>query len=82
VGICVCYLKLSLSLGLARTMNIRCIYGIFGREITEYTVIYGVYNRFWPTLLIAQRRPHGNEHCYKLIKGYVSMIYAIAVYAV
>jgi hypothetical protein len=36
--------------GLARTMYIRCICGIFGREITEYTVIYGVYIRFWPTL--------------------------------
>jgi len=30
----------------------RCIYGIFGREITEYTVIYGVCIRFWPTLII------------------------------
>ena len=30
-------------LGLARTIYIRCIYGIFCREITEYTVIYGVY---------------------------------------
>jgi len=36
--------------GLARTIYIRCIYGIFGREITKYTVIYGVYIRFWPTL--------------------------------
>jgi hypothetical protein len=36
--------------GLARTIYIRwCIYGIFGREITEYTVIYSVYIRFWPT---------------------------------
>jgi tRNA splicing endonuclease len=25
--------------GLARTIYIRCIYGIFGREITKYTVI-------------------------------------------
>jgi len=33
-------------------MYIRCIYSIFGREITEYAVIYGVYIRFWPTLLI------------------------------
>jgi hypothetical protein len=23
---------------------------VFGREITKYTVIYGVYERFWPTL--------------------------------
>ena len=36
--------------GLARTIYIRCIYGIFGREISEYTVIYGVYIWFWPTL--------------------------------
>jgi hypothetical protein len=37
-------------LGLARTIYIRCIYGIFGIEITTYTVIYGAYIRFWPTL--------------------------------
>jgi len=30
--------------------HIRCIYGIFGREFTKYTVIYGVYIRIWPTL--------------------------------
>jgi len=36
--------------GLARTIYIRCIYGIFGRKITKYTVIYGIYIRFWPTL--------------------------------
>jgi hypothetical protein len=35
---------------LARTIHIRCIYGISGRVITKYTVIYGVYIRFWPTL--------------------------------
>jgi len=35
--------------GLARTKYIRCIHGIFGREITKYTVIYAVYIRFWPT---------------------------------
>jgi len=28
------------------------IHGIFGREITKYTVIYGAFIRFWPTLLI------------------------------
>ena len=38
--------------GLARTINIRCIYGIFGREITIHTAIYGVYIRFWLTLRI------------------------------
>ena len=36
--------------GLARTIYIRCIHGIFGREMTKYTVIYGAYVRFWPTL--------------------------------
>jgi len=29
------------SLGLAITIYIRCMYGKFGREITKYTVIYG-----------------------------------------
>ena len=38
--------------GLARTIYIWCVYGFFGREITRYTVIYGVYIRFWPTLCI------------------------------
>ena len=36
--------------GLAITIHIRCMYGKFGREITKYTVIYGEYVRFWPTL--------------------------------
>jgi len=38
--------------GLARTIYKRCIYGDLDREITKYTVIYGVYIRFWPTLCI------------------------------
>jgi len=29
--------------GLARTIYIRCIYGIFGREIIKYMVSYTVY---------------------------------------
>ena len=44
--------KLTTYIGLARTIYMRCIYGIFGREITKYTVIYGVHIRFWPTLYI------------------------------
>jgi len=36
--------------GLARTVYIRCTYVFFGRETIKYTVIYGVYIRFWPTL--------------------------------
>jgi len=35
---------------LARTIYIRFVYDIFGREITKYTVIYGAYIRFWPAL--------------------------------
>ena len=37
-------------IGLARTIYIRCVYGIFGRESTIFTVIYSVYTRFWPTV--------------------------------
>jgi hypothetical protein len=44
--------KRCIYIGLARTINIRCIYGIFGREIAKCTVIYGVYIQFWPTLHI------------------------------
>ena len=40
---------------------ILCIYGIFGKEITIHTVIYGVYVRFWPTLIITL--PHVCAHC-------------------
>jgi hypothetical protein len=42
---------------LARTIHIfrlyifiRCIYSVYGREITKYMVLYGVYIQFWPTL--------------------------------
>jgi len=38
------------TVGLAKTIYIRCKYGIFGRKLTRYTVIQGVYIRFWPTL--------------------------------
>ena len=34
---------------------IRCIYDIFGRKITIYTSIYGVYIRFWPILLVIDK---------------------------
>ena len=29
------------NVGLARTIHTGCIYAVFGREITKYTVIYG-----------------------------------------
>jgi len=37
---------------LARTLYTRCMYGIISREKPVYTVLYGVYIRFWPTLII------------------------------
>ena len=43
-------LPLSTNVGLARTIYIRFTYGIFGREITRYTVIYSAYIQFWQTL--------------------------------
>ena len=35
--------RVRVRVGLARTIYIQCIYGIFGREITTCTVIYNVY---------------------------------------
>jgi hypothetical protein len=63
---------------MARIMYIRCIYGISGREITEYTVIYGAYIRFWPTVNIthgtyythASARTHMHEHTYARTHAY------------
>jgi len=42
-------------IGLASTIHTQCMYGMFGREITKYTVTYGEYIRFWPTLGIFGR---------------------------
>jgi len=36
----------------------RCIYGIFGREVTNYTVTYGVLIRVWPTLKMINDREY------------------------
>jgi hypothetical protein len=51
----ICYLSF---VGLARTIYMRCLYGVFGREINKYTVIYGVYPRFWPTLFFCGEGRH------------------------
>ena len=48
---------------------IRCTYGIFGLEITKYTVYIHVYIRFWPTLLI--RPLASNAICYMLYVCYM-----------
>ena len=47
---------LSLFVGLARTICIRCTFGIFGLEITKCTVYIYIYVhiRFWPTLVICK----------------------------
>ena len=42
-------------IGLARTIYI-CVYGVFGREITKYKVIYGVDIQFWLTLVMHEVR--------------------------
>jgi hypothetical protein len=51
--------------GLARTtyIFIRCVYGISGREITKYTVIYGTYIRFWPTLINIREKRNATLCC-------------------
>jgi hypothetical protein len=77
--ICTVYLVISLSnilyinllyVGLAKTIYIRCIYGNFGREITKYTVIYGVYIRFWPTLVICgSGQPYTYNHKHHIFKA-------------
>ena len=35
---------------LANPIYIRCLYGVLGKEITKYTVTFGVHVRLWPTL--------------------------------
>jgi len=43
---------------LARTLYIRCIYGIFSRKITRYTVIYGImYGSGQPYIYVGLARP-------------------------
>jgi len=65
--VCVMYDK---CVGLARTIHIRCIYGVFGRKITKYTVIYGAYIRFWPTLgMCVNGAKVGNHMCGKWKAG-------------
>jgi hypothetical protein len=53
-------------IGLARPIYLYlykgCTYGVISiREITKYTVIYGVYTRFWPTLHMHERLLPGEE---------------------
>ena len=43
---------------------IRCIHGVFGRETTKHTVIYGAYIRLWPDLEMESKgvHPHAKKH--------------------
>ena len=70
-------------IGLARAIYIRCMYGIFGRKITKYTAIYGVYIQFWQTLIIVGQNRidtvyiryswQGNHQIY----GHIRRIYTV-----
>jgi len=51
---------------------IRCIYGVFGREITIHTVIYGVYIQFWPTLIILH---YSTPHHHSVVQSPTSCKY-------
>ena len=62
-------------------MHTRCIYRNIGREINIYTVIYCVYVRFWPTLVIAQ----GGHYCesgWSLLLDKTWQTAALAVFSV
>ena len=72
--VCMSLLKF---VGLARTIYIRCVYGIFGRETTKYTVIYGVYIQFRPTLRICHRVIEHTPTVYTCI--YVRVVLANSV---
>jgi hypothetical protein len=50
-------------LGLARTIYIRCIHDIFGRETTNYTDKYGlnIYGSGQPYVDVLAIRPHSNN---------------------
>ena len=48
-------LKSGILIEVVGTTYIRCVYIIFGRKITRYTVMYCVYIRFWPNLVVQQQ---------------------------
>ena len=41
-----------------RYINTVYIHGIFGRNMSRYTVIYGAYIRLWPTLSFSHKHGH------------------------
>jgi hypothetical protein len=54
-------------------MYIRCKYVSFGKQFPKYTVIYGVYIHFWPTLLLAHQTPSIQGHTHQS-KNILSML--------
>jgi len=58
-------------------IHIRFIHGIFGREITKYTVICSVYTRFWPTLYINTLAPTVMMHNHKIGQNHVIDYYRV-----
>ena len=69
------FLAYTLLVGSARTIYIRCIYGVFGREINKYTIVYGVYIRFWPTLITCK----GKHMCATTLFGILRAKHATTI---
>ena len=62
-----------------------CIYRLFGREITKYTVIYGVCIRFWPALhnshLTSPSQSRATYNCTYLLPRHVQLYLPFAALA-
>jgi len=63
---------------IARVGQNHTLYGIFGRETTKYTVIYGVYIQFWPTLRITGRSSCLHEGC--LLDGRLPILWSLPLH--
>jgi hypothetical protein len=57
-----------------RIYDIWCTYGIFSREITICTVIYGVYIRFWPTLYRCEMGTHLQAQYWHSIESFATVM--------
>ena len=62
-------------LGLARTIYIRCTYGIVGLEITKCTVYIHVYIRFWPALPMVHKRQRAYCHISNTCVGVLANVF-------
>jgi len=57
--------------------HIRCIYGIYGREIIKHTVTYGVYIRLWLTLCMCAVGELDHEKARVLAGTYMARTWSI-----